>query len=164
MAYDYFEKGCNLEEPDSCLHQGLLLITKNDRPELQHDVVKGMQLLDKACTGKNANACYYLSGMYIMGVRKTDAVSNPDKSKTDEFEVPKSMKKAFQYALDGCTLGNIYSCANLSQMYAKGDGECLSVLKKNPELAEKYKGIALEMQKDVQDNKTLSFQEGLPAT
>lgn len=82
-----------------------------------------MKLLQKACTGKNANACYYLSGMYIVGIKKNDAVSNTNvKSKNDEFEIPKDMKKAFQYALEGCNLGNMYSCANLSQMYAKGDG------------------------------------------
>lgn len=40
VAHDYFEKGCNLEEPDACLNQGLLLITKNDCPELQQDVIK----------------------------------------------------------------------------------------------------------------------------
>lgn len=76
-----------------------------------------MNLLQKACAGKNANACYYLSGMYIVGAK------NSDKPNSDEFEVPKDMKKAFQYALEGCNLGNMYSCANLSQMYAKGDGK-----------------------------------------
>ncbi|VEN53897.1 unnamed protein product [Callosobruchus maculatus] len=160
-AYDYFEKGCNLEEPDSCLNQGLLLITKNDKPELQHDVIKGMQLLEKACKSKNANACYYLSGMYIVGVKKdpkagtTATVS--EVSKKEEFQVPKDMTKAFQFALEGCSLGNMYSCANLSQMYAKGDG-----VEKNDQMAEKYKALALEMQKEVQSNKTLGFQQGLP--
>lgn len=40
LAYDYFEKGCNLDEPDSCLHQGLLLISKNEQVELKQDVIK----------------------------------------------------------------------------------------------------------------------------
>ncbi|XP_074040279.1 cytochrome c oxidase assembly factor 7 [Leptinotarsa decemlineata] len=161
QAYDYFEKGCNLEEPDSCLNQALLLITKNDRPDIKQDVIKGMRLLEKACQAKNANACYYLSGMYIVGV-KNDTTSNitdvskADSAKHEEFSVPKNMKKAFEFALEGCNLGNIYSCANLSQMYAKGEGT-----EKNQELAEKYKSITLEMQKEVQSNKTLSFQEGL---
>jgi hypothetical protein len=34
-------------------------------------------------------------------------------------------------------------------------------VEKNPELAAKYKKIAMEMQDDVQGGKTLSFQEGL---
>ncbi|KAJ8921178.1 hypothetical protein NQ315_013650 [Exocentrus adspersus] len=158
IAYDYFEKGCNLEEPDSCLNQGLLLITKNDCIELKQDVLRGMELLEKACAGKNANACYYLSGMYISGVKKADVVSNPGSSKIkeDEYEISKNMTKAFQFALEGCNLGNMYSCANLSQMYAKGDG-----VDKDEKLAEKYKNMALDMQKDVQSNKTLTFQQGL---
>ncbi|KAG5887070.1 hypothetical protein JTB14_018242 [Gonioctena quinquepunctata] len=161
QAYDYFEKGCNLEEPDSCLNQGLLLITKNDRPEIKQDVIKGMQLLEKACKSKNANACYYLSGMYIVGVKKDspniiEVPKATENSKPEEFRVPKNMQKAHEFALEGCNLGNMYSCANLSQMYTKGEG-----VEKNQELAEKYKNKALELQKDVQSNKTLTFQEGL---
>ncbi|KAJ8950779.1 hypothetical protein NQ318_011272 [Aromia moschata] len=52
----------------------------------------------------------------------------------------------------------MYSCANLSQMYSKGDG-----VEKNSELSEQYKARALEIQKELQSNKTLTFQEGLPA-
>lgn len=40
VAYDYFEKGCNLNQPDSCLHQGLLLITKHERVDWKQDVLK----------------------------------------------------------------------------------------------------------------------------
>lgn len=40
VAYDYFEKGCDLDEPDSCLHQGLLLITKTENVEWKQDVTK----------------------------------------------------------------------------------------------------------------------------
>lgn len=32
------------------------------------------------------------------------------------------MTKAFNLALKGCDLGNMYSCANLSQMYQRGEG------------------------------------------
>ncbi|KAJ8950780.1 hypothetical protein NQ318_011273 [Aromia moschata] len=95
VAYDYFEKGCNLEEPDSCLNQGLLLITKNDRPEPKQDIAKGMELLEKACSGKNANACYYLSGMYIVGVKNEALVEPNTKVKPDEFLIHKNMKKSF---------------------------------------------------------------------
>lgn len=44
LAYDYFEKGCNLEEPDSCLNQGLLLITKNNEVEIKQDVLKVLSM------------------------------------------------------------------------------------------------------------------------
>lgn len=116
-----------------------------------------MSLLEKACSGKNGNACYYLSGMYIVGVKKENSVVNTSTSQaTEEFDIPKDMKRAYQYALEGCNLGNMYSCANLSQMYSKGDG-----VEKNAEMAEKYKQIALEMQKEIQSTQSLTFQEGL---
>lgn len=40
VAYDYFEKGCNLGEPDCCLNQGLLLITKSEKPVIKQDIKK----------------------------------------------------------------------------------------------------------------------------
>lgn len=84
--------------------------------------MKGMELLEKACTNNNANACYYLSGMYIAGVKKANIAQTQDKSKKEDYQVQPNMNKAFRFALEGCNLGNMYSCANLSQMYAKGDG------------------------------------------
>ncbi|CAH0548956.1 unnamed protein product [Brassicogethes aeneus] len=154
-AYGYFEKGCNLNDTESCLNQGLLLCTSNDDKGVPHDVITGLKLLEKACSGKNANACYYLSGMYIAGVRK-----KPEKdSKVVDFVIQKNMQKAFMYAMDGCNLGNMYSCANLSQMYAKGDG-----VEKSKELADRYKKLAIDMQKEVENAKTLTFQEGLKPT
>lgn len=56
--------------------------------------------------------------MYIAGVKR----SGEEKNDKVTYEVEKDMKKAFDFALKGCELGNMYSCANLSQMYAKGDG------------------------------------------
>ncbi|KAK5638472.1 hypothetical protein RI129_012767 [Pyrocoelia pectoralis] len=157
-AYRYFEKGCNLDHPESCLHQGLLKVTKNDSSDIPVDVLKGMQLLEKACTASNGNACYYLSGMYISGVRKPDIrIKHYEKVDDDSsYEVKKNMAKAFGYAERGCDLGHIYSCSNLSQMYSRGDG-----VKKNGELAEKYRKIALEMQAELQSNKTLEFGQGI---
>lgn len=81
-----------------------------------------MDLLRKACEAKNANACYYLSGMYISGMR------NPKDPKKKEFISKPDMQMAYNYAKEGCHLGNIYSCANLSQMYAKGEGISIYLL------------------------------------
>ncbi|CAG9854446.1 unnamed protein product [Phyllotreta striolata] len=160
IAYDYFEKGCNLDEPDSCLNQGLLLVTKNDKPEVKQDVQKGMRILEKACKYENANACYYLSGMYIVGIKKDNLPGSlTDKGNSDDYQVAKDMTRAFEFALKGCNLGNMYSCANLSQMYAKGEG-----VEKNQKLADEYKSKALDMQKEVQGRQTLTFQEGLNPT
>ncbi|KAJ8984103.1 hypothetical protein NQ317_017312 [Molorchus minor] len=80
-------------------------------------------------------------GMYISGVKHPDIAANTNVTKSDQFLVPKNMKRAFEYALEGCNLGRI---------------------EKNSELSEKYKTRALEIQEDIQNNKTLTFQEGLP--
>lgn len=67
------------------------------------------------------------------------------------------MSRAFQFALKGCNLGNMYSCANISQMYRRGEG-----VEKNEELSEKYKKMALELQEQaLNETNTLTFQEGL---
>lgn len=39
------------------------------------------------------------------------------------YEIEKDKEKAFRCAKEGCELGNMYCCANLSQMYKKGDGK-----------------------------------------
>lgn len=75
-----------------------------------------------------------------------------------EYEVAKDMKKAYEFALKGCDLGNMYSCANVSQMYMKGDG-----VEKNEKLADKYKKKALELQEQV-NAPPITFQQGLPST
>lgn len=49
-------------------------------------------------------SCFYLSGMYISGVANIQE---------------KDMFKAFEFAEKACHLGNVYACANLSQMYKK---------------------------------------------
>lgn len=40
LAYSYFEKGCNLNEPYSCFNQAILLVTKNDSFGVEQDVLK----------------------------------------------------------------------------------------------------------------------------
>lgn len=85
-----------------------------------------MSLLEKSCLGEHSNACYYLSGLYIAGVGKQKLnKANEKESKESDSKlpsVPRDMKQAFKFAFKGCELGNMYSCANVSQMYAKGDG------------------------------------------
>lgn len=39
-AYNYFEKGCNLNDPESCLNQGLLLVTNNNDKGVNQDILK----------------------------------------------------------------------------------------------------------------------------
>ncbi|KAH8396006.1 hypothetical protein KR222_001498 [Zaprionus bogoriensis] len=163
VAYQYYEKGCNLNDSDACLHSGLLLVSRSMPKEIDRNVPKGLQFLTKSCDMNNATACFYLSGMHISGVQKkpedgASVTAPPVKNlKDSDYIVLKDMKKAFQFAYKACELRNMYACANLSQMYARGDGT-----EKNEKEAEKYKKLALEMQDEVKkQQETLTFQQGV---
>ncbi|XP_037801364.1 cytochrome c oxidase assembly factor 7 homolog, partial [Penaeus monodon] len=95
---------------------------------------QGLELLDKACTGNNAFSCYYISGIFIQGVKDV---------------IAKDMIKAFDYSNKACNLGNMYACANVSQMYRKGDG-----VDKNEEKSEEFKKKALDLQRTQLTRKT----------
>jgi len=113
-------------------------------------------------------SCFYISGMFISGV---------------EAVVSKNMAKAFEYSHKACHLGNVYACANLSQMYRKvrvinsiylyfsvidsvaniefqiilqGDG-----VTKDERKADEYKKMATDMQDQlVKQFNTIRFEEG----
>ncbi|EDW05842.1 cytochrome c oxidase assembly factor 7 homolog [Drosophila mojavensis] len=161
VAYQYYEKGCNLNDSDACLHSGLLLVSRSMPKEIDRNVPKGLQFLTKSCDMNNATACFYLSGMHISGVqKKPEDASTAAQTKTlkdTDYIVLKDMKKAFQFAYKACELRNMYACANLSQMYKRGDG-----IEKNEKEAEKYKKLALEMQEEMKkQQETLTFQQGV---
>lgn len=116
----------------------------------------------------NGNACFYLSGMHISGAEgpiasketepmvsstETNAKKHSAKAKVNDFIVEKNMEKAFTFTYKACELKNVYACANLSQMYARGEGT-----EKNPEKAEIYKKKAMELQGETK-NKQLLFQQ-----
>lgn len=39
-GYNYLEKACNQNEPDACFHQGLMLLTSNEKANQPYDVLK----------------------------------------------------------------------------------------------------------------------------
>ena len=90
------------------------------------------------------NACFHLSGIYL------DGISNRSEN------INKDMKKAFQYSVRACDLGSIHACTNVSIMYRKGDG-----VETNQDQSEKYKKLALEMKKELDNNKGIQFQQGI---
>jgi cytochrome c oxidase assembly factor 7 len=163
-AYSYYEKGCNLNDADSCLHSGLILVSRALPAKIERDVPKGLAFLTKSCEMNNSTACFYLSGMFISGVTKASIPATPATSTKaepvadkDGYLVAKDMEKAFNYAYKACELKNMYACANLSQMYARGDGT-----PKSEENAAKFKKLAVEMQDEVKKQQTqLEFQQGL---
>lgn len=158
QAYTYYEKGCGLDDAESCLHSGLLLVSRAMPKQISRNVPKGVEFLTKSCEMNNATACFYLSGMHISGVQKQAETKNPAESnKTSEYIIHKDMKKAFDFAYKACELKNMYACANLSQMYARGDGT-----EKNEENAEKFRKMALDMQEELKKQQsTLGFQQGI---
>lgn len=128
-----------------------------------------MEYLTKSCDMNNGNACFYLSGMHISGAAGPIASANDSEplisssndkkvekpaKKTNEFIIQKDMEKAFTFTYKACELNNMYACANLSQMYARGEG-----IEKNPEKAEIYKKKAVALQDELKSNKTLAFQQ-----
>lgn len=129
-----------------------------------------MEYLTKSCDMNNGNACFYLSGMHISGAEgpiaaKESIASQPlisssetsrkkPEKKSNELIVEKNMAKAFTFTYKACELKNMYACANLSQMYARGEGT-----EKNPEKAEIYKKKAIALQDETKHNKQLIFQQ-----
>jgi len=165
QAYKYYERGCDLKDPDCCLHSGLIMVSKSMSSTIERDVQKGFESLTKSCKMDNGTACFYLSGMHISGVLKKEKIttSPPVTSSSSDtaadFIVQKDMKKAFDYAARACELNNMYACANLSQMYKRGDGT-----EKNEKKAEQFKKKAMEMQEELKKQQAeLKFQQGLGA-
>lgn len=157
QAFKYYQKGCDLKDPDCCLHSGLIMVSKSKPAPVERDVIKGMEALTQSCKMNNATACFYLSGMFISGVFKRDDGKKPTNPEPSDFLVQKDMKKAFEFATKACDLDNMYACANLSQMYMKGDGT-----EKNEKKAEQFKKKALEMQEALKKQQAeLKFQQGL---
>lgn len=127
-----------------------------------------MEYLTKSCDMNNGNACFYLSGMHISGaegpiasketqplISSTEPSSaKPPVAKKNEFIVVKNMEKAFTFSYKACELNNMYACANLSQMYALGEGT-----EKNAEKAEIYKKKAIQLQEELKNSKQLMFQQ-----
>lgn len=159
QAYKYFSKGCDMNEGEACLHQGLILISKTLTDKVKRDVPMAFQKLFRSCELDNAAACFYLSGMHISGVPKTGDLGHHTTKELPDSEMflKKDMRKAFEFAYKACELRNMYACANVSQMYARGDGT-----EKSETSAEKFKKIALTLQEEVkQQQQQIGFQQGL---
>lgn len=139
------------------------MVSKSMTQSIERDVAKGFESLTKSCKMDNGTACFYLSGMHISGVLKKEKLDSkeplPATTNPSDYIVPKDMKKAFDYAARACELNNMYACANLAQMYSRGDGT-----DKNETKAEVFKKRALDMQEEMKKQQAeLKFQQGLKA-
>lgn len=120
-----------------------------------------MEYLKKSCEMNNGNACFYLSGMYMSGADSSLSSSSSEKpivEKPKDVEKPmssfvlgKDMQKAFALTTKACELNNFYACANLSRMYAMGDGT-----KKNAEKSEIYKKKSEELRDEFNRKRILA--------
>jgi len=144
-ALQYYQRGCDGGETQSCLNAGLMHLSGATSNGASKDVPRAMQLIQQSCSGDNPTGCYYLSGLYITGVEGHHA---------------KDMPTAFRHALKACELGNMYACSNVSQMYRKGEG-----VAKDEQLATQFRERAAEMQEQVKKRSSaMGFQQGLPAS
>jgi len=126
-ATHYFDKGCEFNYKDACLHSGLMRTTEASK--FKNDPVAAIEKFEKGCSLKSDMCCFYLSGMFIAGVDNL---------------VPKDMPRAFELSEKACHLGNMYACANLAQMYRRGEG-----IAKDEGKADEYKQMAKDMQDQV---------------
>ncbi|CAH2058169.1 unnamed protein product, partial [Iphiclides podalirius] len=158
-ALQYFEKGCELNDPVSCLHAGVLLTATSPGVTVPRDIPKGYNYLKKGCDLNDDMACNYLSGMYLVGVPRNVAdfnPHNPEKNKNIDYLIKPDFRQAFQLACKACDLGNMYACANVSLMYKKGDG-----VEKDLEKSKKFFELAQNLKKAHETAKHVKFQQGL---
>lgn len=103
----------------------------------------------------NGNACFYLSGMYMSGANGVSSLNDKTKSNMEKsknaFVLEKDMKKAFTLSTKACELNNFYACANVSRMYALGDGT-----EKNPDKSEHYRKKAEDLRDEFNRQRILA--------
>jgi len=136
LAFDFYNRGCDLGYHSSCLSAGLLDLanpksegyTRTTAPNPKN----GLRLLKKACDeGGIAEACYRYGASFIRG---------------ESNYCVKDMDEAFKYCLKGCELGSLGGCTNIAIMYRKGDG-----CEKNEELANQYGEVVKEMMEQLKE-------------
>lgn len=120
-----------------------------------------MEYLNKSCDMNNGNACFYLSGMYMSGADSSLSPNSKEKLEAEKpkdvekpknsFVLQKDMSKAFALSTRACELNNFFACANLSRMYAMGDGT-----KKNTEKSELYKKKSEELREEINRKRILA--------
>lgn len=160
---EFLTKSCDMNNATACFYLSGMHIsgvhnnnnnnttTTTSNAEVEKQLSKHT---DKINANDNNNTTKLSSSSSLSTTPKTTTSNVAVKAK--EFILQKDMSKAFNYAYKACELKNMYACANLSQMYARGDGT-----EKSAEKAEKFKKLALEMQEDIKKQKTLEFQQGL---
>ncbi|KAF6202051.1 hypothetical protein GE061_004448 [Apolygus lucorum] len=149
-AFNYYEKGCNLGDSDSCFRAGWLSILNAKKKGESKQFLKnpntflqGVKCLTRGCEKNQAEACHHLSSLYMDG------------NTVEGDALQKDMEQAFSFALKACELGQVHACANVSLMYKRGEG-----VDKDEKKSEVYRRIALDKIGEA-NAPQITFQEGL---
>ncbi|XP_078658443.1 uncharacterized protein LOC144903865 [Branchiostoma floridae x Branchiostoma belcheri] len=136
-AFRLFNKSCDMKFSSGCHNMGLMY--QSGMAVEKKDFPKAAEFYKQGCALNNPDSCFRLGTLYLQGVDGID----------------RDFGKALEYSLKSCEMGHMLGCANVGHMYHTGDaGE------KNPELAEKYKKRAKDMQTEIKKiKKQLKFGE-----
>lgn len=94
--------------------------------------------MEKACNNRHSEACYVASNIHFVGI--------------DEIGLKPNKSKFVEYSVKACEQNEIKGCINASIAYKKGDGVPIDV-----ELAQKFKEKALDIQKQILEEKGITF-------
>ncbi|OQR68846.1 hypothetical protein BIW11_01944 [Tropilaelaps mercedesae] len=141
-SFEYAMKACEANYADGCFLAGASLTDENSEKTKvsESDMIRGVDLLKRACELGSHHGCHFASARYIEG-------SGP---------ITKDMKQAFELAIKACDLGNIYACSNVALMYRKGLG-----VAKDEAKAKFYREKVLDYQEQMKRMRTLRMEEGL---
>ncbi|XP_060850951.1 cytochrome c oxidase assembly factor 7 homolog isoform X1 [Rhopalosiphum padi] len=138
----YFKKGCEYNWSDGCFAAGMKLRYHSDSitdvDERTKSLLESLQYLEKACNNKHSEACYVASNIHFAGI--------------EEIGLAPNMSKVLEFSIKACDQNELKGCVNASIIYNKGDG-----VPKDLNLAQKYKERALDIQKQIKEEKGVKF-------
>jgi len=94
--------------------------------------------LEKSCNNRHSEGCYVASNIHFHGI--------------NEIELKSNKVKFLEYSIKACELNELKGCVNASIVYKRGDG-----VPQNLELAQKFKNKALDIQRQIEDEKGIQF-------
>lgn len=94
--------------------------------------------MEKACNNRHSEACFVASNLHFAGI--------------EEVGLKPNKPKFLEYSIKACDQNELKGCVNASIMYKKGDGVPIDL-----DLAHKYKEKALDIQKQIKDEKGITF-------
>jgi TPR repeat protein len=145
-AFKYLSKACKLNDNNGCVTSGILALSRSEIHKNNKTFIidEGIKVLEKCCNEKNLEkACFQLASIYISGIKDI---------------VHKNMQQAYEFSVKACDLGSFYACANISQMYIKGDG-----VKQDPSVAETFRKKAADIEKEAKKmEEPVEYSQGIP--